>query len=158
MLLYLADDYIGDDVHFLDIWEKNKTLCRLHVAGFEWRCFNALAVGGFSPARMLVKGILPAGSPLLSREAWVELLGEAGFVDVAVAGTARAAAPLLSQQSVIAGVSDGAVRIVRSAPQRAAAPQGASAGAGRAGGAALGSGGRGAAAAAVLQVCLCAVT
>ena len=88
----------------------------------------------------------------------MELLGEAGFVTVAMAGAARAAAPLLSQQSVIAGVSDGAVQIVHSAPQRAAAPQGASAGAGRAGGAALGSGGRGAAAAAVLQVCLCAVT
>ena len=84
----------------------------------------------------------------------MDLLGEAGFVSVVVAGAARAAAPLLSQQSVIAGVSDGMVRVPCSAPPRAAAPQGASAGAGRAGGAAPVSVGRGAAAAAVLQVCL----
>lgn len=86
----------------------------------------------------------------------MDLLGEAGFVDVAVAGAARAAAPLLSQQSVISGVSDGAVRAPRSAPPRAAAAPRAAAGAGHAGSAALGSGGRGAAAAVVLQVCLCA--
>ena len=82
------------------------------------------------------------------------LLGEAGFVNVAVAGAARAAAPLLSQQSVIAGVSDGAVRVPRSAPQHAAAAQRAPAGAGRAASAALGGGSRGAAAAAILQVCM----
>lgn len=82
----------------------------------------------------------------------MELLGEAGFVSVVVAGAARTAAPLLSQQSVVAGVSGGAVRVPRSAPQLAAAAQGASASATRAGGAALGSGGRDAQAAAVLQV------
>ena len=82
------------------------------------------------------------------------LLGEAGFTDVVVAGAARTAAPLLSQQSVIAGVSNGVARVPRSSPPHAAAPRAASAGARRLGGAAAASGGRGAAAAAVLQVWL----
>lgn len=62
-----------------------------------------------------------AGSPLLSRGAWAALLGEAGFVSVVVAGSECQVPPLLSQQSVIVGVSDGLVRVPRKPPVSVAA-------------------------------------
>jgi hypothetical protein len=62
-----------------------------------------------------------AGSPILSRQGWRELLSQQGFSDVLVAGENRPAPTLLSRQSVIVGVSDGAIRIARMKNKKAAA-------------------------------------
>ena len=57
------------------------------------------------------------GSPIISREGWQTLLAEQGFHDVLVAGESHDAPPLLTRQSVVLGVSDGAIRIARAKPQ-----------------------------------------
>ncbi len=53
---------------------------------------------------------LHAGSPLISRNSWQDLLRAQGFDSVLVAGSAVAAPPLLGRQSVVLGVSDGIIR------------------------------------------------
>jgi hypothetical protein len=61
------------------------------------------------------------GSPILSREGWRALLQEQGFSPVVVVGESKPAPALLSRQSVVLGVSDGAIRIARQSPAKARA-------------------------------------
>ena len=61
-----------------------------------------------------------AGSPILSRQGWRALLAEQGFSSVLVAGENKPAPALLSRQSVIVGVSNGAIRIARHKSKKAA--------------------------------------
>ena len=60
-----------------------------------------------------------AGSPIISRQGWKTLLAEQGFTDVLVAGESLPAPALLSRQSVVLGVSDGAIQVARKQPVQA---------------------------------------
>ena len=71
--------------------------------------------------RTLKGGDANAGSPILSRDGWRALLAEQGFSNVLVAGQNAAAPALLSRQSVVIGVSDGAIRIARQKVKQAGA-------------------------------------
>ena len=64
-----------------------------------------------------------AGSPIISRQGWRALLAEQGFTDVLVAGEGLPAPALLSRQSVVLGVSDGAITVARSQPPPAQKPE-----------------------------------
>lgn len=50
---------------------------------------------------------------MLSRQSWKALLIEQGFDDVQAAGESNAVPPLLSRQSVVLGVSNGSVLLVK---------------------------------------------
>ena len=54
---------------------------------------------------------LCAGSPIISPEAWLKLLEACGFSQALRVGSALSAPPLLCQQSVMVGISDGAVHV-----------------------------------------------
>ena len=56
------------------------------------------------------------------REGWRQLMRREGFLDVTVAGEAASAPALLARQSVVVGISDGAIIAV--APEAAVASRG----------------------------------
>ncbi|KAK9803996.1 hypothetical protein WJX72_011444 [[Myrmecia] bisecta] len=60
------------------------------------------------------------GSPIISQDGWKQLLNDCGFTDVMAVGEANAVSPLLSRQSVVLGVSDGVLRVLRTPAARKA--------------------------------------